>query len=120
MDEKVVKKILSQELKSKGVFFYNTRDQYKAGLPDVYICGKGGRSIWVELKCKRKPDTLSHPLTKLQSSFLKDINEAGGLGLMVVWVDKDKWCVKNINQIEEVNRLDWEKTIDTETLLGLF
>lgn len=119
-DEKATKTFLSSALKERGIFYYNTRDSGRAGVPDVYVCSSTGRSVWLELKRKRDgKNTLGHPLTKLQSNFLKKINERGGLGLMVVHLGANVWCVRQVKEIGEVDELDWEDTIGTEELLEM-
>jgi len=118
MSEKAAKNQLSQAFKDYDIFYYNTRDAHRAGVADMYVCPPGGRSVWIELKKKKaKESKLSHPLSKLQANFLRKITNRGGLGLMVVQVKPNAWCIKLIEKPGEVNALDWHNTMSTEELI---
>jgi len=114
--ERQTKTKFGKILKDHGLFFYNTADGFTAGIPDVYICGSNGRSIWVELKKLRKGPSLQHPLTIQQSVFLRKINASGGLGLMVVELPDGSWHVERITETGEVKKRDW-KGIDIKELV---
>ena len=116
--ERQTKTKFNKILKNHGLFYYSTADSFTAGVPDVYVCGKNGRSIWVELKKLKKGESLGHPLTVQQSVFLRDINNSGGLGLMVVELPCGSWHAERITEAGEVKKLEWkaiaiEKIIET-------
>lgn len=106
-DEKATKNKLSKALKTAGLFYYNTHDTYMKGLPDTYVCGSDGRSIWIELKRLKAGETLTHPLTVHQSFFLKNINDSGGLGLMVVELQDGRWHWEEVVEIGEKRTSKW-------------
>jgi hypothetical protein len=87
MKESDLKKNIKKDLESYGFFTYATHDIMHKGVPDLY-CLYGGKSYWIELKYIDKESKLSHPLTSNQSMFLTDINEHGGIGIVVIGVGK--------------------------------
>lgn len=100
-DEKNTKNKLSKAFKEEGIFYYNTHDTYRAGVPDMYAA-HGGQSFWLELK-RMRGDKLQHPLTMQQAAFLTDVNEAGVVGMMVIEDDDGKIHCKRIKEIQEVS-----------------
>lgn len=107
-DEKNTKNKFCKILKDLDFFYYCTNDRGRAGVPDVYVCGKNGRSIWFELKKLRSGTKLKHPLTIQQSLFLRDINNSSGLGIMLVELPDGGWHYERINQVGEVEELEWK------------
>lgn len=115
-NEKQTKNKFCSILKSMGFFYYCTNDRGRAGVPDVYVAGRGnGRSLWFELK-KLKTDKLSHPLTVQQSLFLRDINKTGGLGIMLIELPDGGWHYERITEVGEVSQLEW-KSMDLQAFL---
>lgn len=98
-DEKNTKNKLSKAFKEAGIFYYNTHDTYRAGVPDMYAA-YGGQSYWLELK-RMRGDKMSHPLTMQQAAFLTDVNRAGACGLMVVEDDDGQIHSCRIEEIQE-------------------
>lgn len=86
MDEKAFKNKVMAELRRRNLFAFCTHEPYRAGVPDIYCCS-GGRSVWLELKyTDDTKSNLQHPLSAQQSVFLRDINKAGGLGVVAIGV----------------------------------
>lgn len=107
MDERSFKTKLTKALKKKGFFCYSTHETYRAGVPDVYACFKG-LSIWLELKYTESDGSLPHPLTAQQSIFLRDINNAGGLGLVLVGREEGMCHYERITEAGERKTLEWD------------
>ncbi len=99
MNEKDFKKKVRLALQAQGLFVMSTFDTHRKGLPDLYVCRRG-ISVWLELKYQEKQEKLSHPLTSSQSVFLSQIEEAGGVGMVVIGVGN--MChTERIKKVEE-------------------
>lgn len=111
MDERTLKTNLMKDMKKRGFFTYATHDTTRSGVPDVYGC-KRGLSIWLELKYTESK-TLGHPLTTQQSIFLRDINNAGGLGMVFVGLPDGMAHIERITEVGERKTFDYKpQTID--------
>lgn len=103
-DEKNTKNKLSKAFKQAGIFYYNTHDTFRAGVPDMYAA-HNGMSFWLELK-RMRGDKLQHPLTMQQAAFLTDVNRAGLQGLMVIEDDDGQIHHRRVSEIQEVSTSD--------------
>lgn len=104
-DERATKTKVCKALKKEGIFHYCPLDQGRAGVPDVHACSKSGICCWIELK-RLRSKTLSHPLTTIQSVFLRDINASGGYGVVLIETD-DGWHWEKITEVGERKSFDW-------------
>ena len=86
MKESVITTKILKYLKSKGYAVKYHGNMYScAGTPDILACIKG-KFYGFEVKVPGREKTL----TKLQEKALKEINEAGGIGVMVTSLEKVK------------------------------
>ncbi len=107
MDEKGFKGLIKKSLKKKGFFCFCPFETYRAGVPDVYAC-LNGMSVWLELKYSDS-ETLSHPLTPQQAIFLREINDKGGLGLMMVGQPDNMVYTQRVTEAGKITKFDKEK-----------
>ena len=111
MDEKGFKKKVMKLLKGNDFFCFATHEPYRAGVPDVYAC-KNGISFWLELKYTQKEGALAHPLTHQQSAFLRDVNNKGCEGLVIVGLPGNLVYSEKITQVEKRTTFDLDQAID--------
>jgi len=78
--EKKIKKKVVEVLKEFDVwhFFPQAGPYGRSGIPDIVGILPGGRFIAVEVKAEK-----TYGVTALQQNALNDINNAGGIGLVV-------------------------------------
>lgn len=82
MNESQVQAKLLRNLSKHG-WFYNTNDRFRAGIPDILGIYQS-RPIAIEVKVDKTP------VTPLQTYELKRIIDAGGLGLVVRYLNDTK------------------------------
>lgn len=87
MKEKLIENKIKNYLKSKGAYYFKHHgNQFsQAGVPDIIACYKG-RFLGIEVKNE------TGKTTPLQDFNLKQINEAGGVGIVAR-------CVEDVEKI---------------------
>lgn len=106
------KRKLILALKDKNIFHYSPMDKGTSGIADVIGCSKKGLLLAIELKKNKSNGRLSHPLSALQSKFLRDINRSNGLGYILVELPGG-WHWEKIDEVGERFDFDWNtRTLD--------
>lgn len=105
MKEADFKKLVRKRLNAEGAFVFTTSDSSRRGVPDLYVC-IDGISVWLELKYHKEEDKLKHELTPLQSVFLSDVENAGGIGAVLVGVG-DKYHIERITEVARRDSFDY-------------
>ena len=107
MSESRTKKKVMEALKSAGVFTYATHNTMMKGVPDVYVCAKSNPAIWIELKYTEDDSKqLAHELKVQQAHFLSEINQRGGLGVMLVEIKGKGFWWKVITEVAPVKKIE--------------
>lgn len=115
MNESQVQATLLKNLNNHG-WFYNTNDRFRAGIPDI-LGTYQSRFIAIEVKVDKTP------VTPLQIHELKQIIDAGGLGLVVRYLNNTKKYTINellLKKTEEIvecilklSRMNIRKSVST-------
>lgn len=99
MNESQVQTKLLKNLNKYG-WFYNTNDRFRAGIPDI-LGTYQSRFIAIEVKVDKTP------VTPLQTHELKRIIDAGGLGLVVRYLNDTKEYTINEMLIKTKEIVEW-------------
>jgi hypothetical protein len=124
MSEKIFQTCVKRELVKAGCFCLVSNDVSRGGIPDLIIV-HDGRAIWLELKfhhANRKgleEVRLDHPVSALQSKFLRDLGEAGAISGVLIGFGDD--CVEFIDHSRlhpgKENRFDLKKPLALEDFI---
>ena len=93
--EQITQKFISDYLDSIGAYSVKVIKANRAGVPDILCClpSLGGRLVGVEVKKK------GGVVSALQKYHIKQINDAGGLGLVAYSVQDVKDAVEQFKEM---------------------